>query len=187
MVYDASLKTFLNMGAPISYKNKREKMISTGYVYSDDFYWRNRYFLTVEPHQEGSVIRCIIQAWTNTSNDIVKKHYSPTLPLWVDYNHVYSKIYMRLDPAIIGILVDNASLEGPPVKVIKILPNSPADIAGVKLEDVIVEVDSKPINYSFEFWEIMLHKKVGDTTKLKIKRKKEIIELEMPVIASPFM
>lgn len=186
-VYDAALETLLNMGAPILYKSEEEKTISTDFVYSGDFYWRNRYSITIKPHPQGSVIRCVIQAWENTSRSVVESRYSPTLPTWVDYNYVYSLIYKKLKPAVIGVLVENESVKGPPVKVVEILPNSPADTIGVKTGDIIVEVDSRQINYSFEFWEVMLSKKVGETTKLNIKRGKEVFELEIPVIASPDM
>ena len=183
-VYEAALNTFQEMGAPREFANKKGKMITTGYVYSEDLTDREKYYFSVQPHSEEAVVRCSIQSWHDADPSIANVRYEPELPAWLDYDDFYYRLYLLLEPAFAGIYVENVSLSGPPVKVLKVFTNTPAENKGIKKDDIVLEVDSQPISFSFEFWEKMLGKKDGDIVKLKIKRGKkgkETFEVEIPV------
>jgi S1-C subfamily serine protease len=62
--------------------------------------------------------------------------------------------------------------------VIEVMPDSPADEAGLFEEDIIIEVDGKRIkgDDDQEITKILLNKRVGDRVRLKIWREQTIKE-----------
>lgn len=66
-----------------------------------------------------------------------------------------------------------------------ISPNSPADKAGIKSGDIILEIDGQKINAQNDLKRIIQKKKVGDIIKLKIFRDDKNLELGAKLQANP--
>ena len=49
-----------------------------------------------------------------------------------------------------------------------VVPNSPADIAGIKEGDIILEIDGKKVDLEIDFINYIRQKKIGDTIKVKV-------------------
>lgn len=75
-------------------------------------------------------------------------------------------------PSDYGALIVSEPLEGEAV-----VPQGPADIAGIKEADIILEVEDKKISQENPLSDILQRLKVGDKTKLKILRKGKEITL----------
>ncbi len=58
------------------------------------------------------------------------------------------------------------------VQVVQVLPGSPAEKAGMKAEDVIVEFDGKKVEDYEAFTDLMQARKAGDEVAIKVMRKK---------------
>lgn len=69
--------------------------------------------------------------------------------------------------------------------VLKILDNSPAEKAGFKIGDVVVEYDGKPINRSSDLPIAVGRTPVGQTVKLKVLREGKNIELKVTIAELP--
>ena len=65
------------------------------------------------------------------------------------------------------------------VKVARVQSDSPAEKAGVKPDDVILEFDGKKLNSVTDLQAVLAKKKPGDTVKLKIKRGDKTLELKV--------
>ncbi len=75
-------------------------------------------------------------------------------------------------PLDYGALVVSEPLEGEAV-----VPKGPADIAGIKEADIILEAEDKKISQENPLFDILQRLKVGDKTKLKILRDKKELTL----------
>jgi len=71
------------------------------------------------------------------------------------------------------------------VLVYQTIPHSPADKAGLKRGDVILEVNGKKVNSPSELQKLVRAHKVGDTVKLKIWRDKRKHDIELKVEEMP--
>jgi S1-C subfamily serine protease len=56
------------------------------------------------------------------------------------------------------------------VLVIKVLPNTPAALAGIRWGDVITEVNNQPVSNASQFQAIVENSQVGQTLQLKVQR-----------------
>ena len=59
-----------------------------------------------------------------------------------------------------------------------VMKGSPAEQAGLRAGDVIVEFDGKPISNLYDFTYVLRTKKPGDTVKLKYRRGSEVREAQ---------
>lgn len=66
------------------------------------------------------------------------------------------------------------------VVVNEIMPNSPADVAGVKRYDVVVEMDGEKITDMITLRKHLYNEKeVGDTMTMKVYREGKLVEINM--------
>jgi len=82
---------------------------------------------------------------------------------------------------VIGIDAENAEYYGiaEGIMVYSVTKNGPAHKAGVKVDDVIVEYDGKPVPEQDEFVKIVKSLNVGDTVHLKLWRAGEYVEADV--------
>ncbi len=192
--YSEALNLFTEAGVSISYASKRDRLISTGYIYPDDVEalglalgfgpksnLRSRYTLLAHPHPQGTALRCVIHKQFKAGRGA----YHSIPADWFDYDSLYTQLYLRLGSAVIGVITGYRKDSGPPLTITDVIPDTPAERAGLMAGDAILEADSRPINYAFELYEILLGKKFGDSIKLTIKRNAEIFEVDVPVLAWP--
>jgi serine protease Do len=64
----------------------------------------------------------------------------------------------------------------------KVVPKSPADKAGIRAEDVIVEVDGKSVLEARQVQELIGSHKVGESVALKVKRRDRFLTLEIKTV-----
>ena len=94
----------------------------------------------------------------------------------------------RRIPPISGVLGVNLKpgAEGP-AQIEKVLPNSPAEKAGLKDGDVITHVDGQPIKNGAELVAAIKQRRVGDLVRLNVKRGESVlaIAVKLGVIETP--
>ena len=56
------------------------------------------------------------------------------------------------------------------VMIVRVVPSGPAEQAGLKEDDIIVEIDNIPVNNSQQLQDVLLKKDVGQTVSVKIYR-----------------
>ena len=66
-----------------------------------------------------------------------------------------------------------------------VVPDGPADVAGVKSGDIIIKVDDLEITDQMELRESLAQRKAGDAVKIVIRRDSETIEFEVKLGALP--
>lgn len=77
-------------------------------------------------------------------------------------------------------LTQEPDLPGKPIKVVKPIKNSPAEIAGLKPDDIIIEVDGEEIyDYDINYATSKIRGKEGTTVHLKIQRDDEYLEFDI--------
>ncbi|RRD38471.1 PDZ domain-containing protein [Leptotrichia sp. OH3620_COT-345] len=98
----------------------------------------------------------------------------------------------KFEKPYIGIYLENLTSEkmqilniksGNGVYIAQIVPNSPAERAGIKAQDVITAVNEKPVNSAGAFIGELAAKKAGQTVTLKVIRNSQT--LNIPVILEP--
>jgi|GEM_PF-2367457 S1-C subfamily serine protease len=82
-------------------------------------------------------------------------------------------------PPMLGLVVRDAEIEGRGAYVVRVIPGSPADKAGIKAGDVIVEVDGKDVKNASALQEMARSLKPGQKAVLTILRGKE--RLRVPI------
>ena len=95
----------------------------------------------------GKIVRPFVGVRYVLINDEVKQNYN----LSVDYGVIVAK--------------------GKNPDELAVIPGSPADLAGIVENDIILEIDGKKINEDQNFANLIREKKVGNTIKLKILSK----------------
>ncbi|HDH97068.1 MAG TPA: PDZ domain-containing protein [Proteobacteria bacterium] len=193
-VYRETLNMFLEAGVSISFASSRDRIVSTGYIYPDDLEalslavgfgsgsnMRTKYTLTAHPHPQGTALRCVIQKEFKAGRGAY--HRIPAD--WLDYDSLYTRLYMRLGSAMIGAGMGYKNDRGPPLEIRMIIPDTPAECAGLMVGDVVLEADGRPVNYMFELYEVLLGKGSGDSVKLTIQRAGKQFEVTVPVLACP--
>jgi serine protease Do len=66
-----------------------------------------------------------------------------------------------------------------------VLPGSPAEMAGLKVQDIILSLDDKPVGSLPVFGLYMLMSRAGDRMKIRVLRGGEEMQLEVPVAQQP--
>jgi serine protease Do len=83
----------------------------------------------------------------------------------------------------LGVILDNG--EGG-VKVVQVIPKTPAFEAGIKDNDVILRLQGKSALDPDTFMEMMSHQKAGDVVTLKVRRGDEELEFKPKLTKRPF-
>ncbi len=83
-----------------------------------------------------------------------------------------------LKKGILGITPQSPDIYGPAVTVGQVQPGSPAEKAGVKVGDVVKEIDGKPVANQAQLMHLLGPKYEGDTITLKLQRGGEEVELK---------
>ncbi|MCD6107081.1 MAG: trypsin-like peptidase domain-containing protein [Caldisericaceae bacterium] len=75
----------------------------------------------------------------------------------------------------------------PGIVVIRVMPGSPAENAGIEQGDIIISIDGVSVDTSDEFLKIVRSHKVGDSIMLEVKRKNinEMIKLKITLGVQP--
>jgi serine protease Do len=63
-----------------------------------------------------------------------------------------------------------------------VIPGSPAEMAGLKIQDIILSLDDKPVGSLPMFGLYMLMLRAGDRVKIQVLRNSEKMQVEVPVI-----
>ena len=71
------------------------------------------------------------------------------------------------------------------VLVSDVLPGSPADKAGVKIQDIILSIDGRPTDSLPIFGFILFTRPTGEKAKVEVLRDNEMVALEVPVVEQP--
>lgn len=74
----------------------------------------------------------------------------------------------------------NSAFEVPEVNgviVVRVVPNSPAAIAGIRRGDVITEIDGKPMTKAEQLQELVEATKLGQTLKVQVRRNGQVQQL----------
>jgi serine protease Do len=66
-----------------------------------------------------------------------------------------------------------------------VVPGSPADTAGIKIDDIVLSADGRPIRDTKELALIMFRKRPGETVHLSILRGALTSQVDVPVTQSP--
>ena len=82
---------------------------------------------------------------------------------------------------ILGVLLGSDTKDA--LKIEKVTPKSGADKAGVKEGDVLLTAGNVKLKERADLLKAMAGKKPGDTLKVQIKRSKEILELDVELMA----
>jgi serine protease Do len=85
----------------------------------------------------------------------------------------------------IGVQFDRESENVQGIKIKSVQKNSPAEKAGIKKDDILIEVDGKELEDYEDIAEILAEKEVGDTLKCKILRENKEINIELKLEETP--
>lgn len=84
-----------------------------------------------------------------------------------------------LHRGLLGVGFETQSPLAGEAKVLRVRLNSPADEAGLKINDVIVKIDEQTINRLVDLRQILGNRYAGETVKLVVKRANETFESEV--------
>lgn len=85
-----------------------------------------------------------------------------------------------------GLLGVGFETQGPlagEAKVLRVSPQSPADQAGIQVNDVITRIDDREIPRLIQLRQILGNRYAGETVRLTLKRNDEILEKELELIS----
>jgi S1-C subfamily serine protease len=68
------------------------------------------------------------------------------------------------------------------VGVAEVMPGSPADAAGLRFQDVILDVDGQPLNNAGDLQRLMLSNVIGRSVALRVLRGDQILDLDVTPI-----
>ena len=66
-------------------------------------------------------------------------------------------------------------------RIAKVFPNTPAEKAGIRVGDLVVELDGMPIEEFAALSKLVADRAPGDKVKGKVKRGEETLELEVTI------
>ncbi|HVJ69712.1 MAG TPA: PDZ domain-containing protein, partial [Caulifigura sp.] len=88
-----------------------------------------------------------------------------------------------LKPGRLGILYPDRGLLTGEVKIDKVRPRSPAEAAGLQVDDVIVGLDGKTVDRAATLKQLLGPKYGGDTVVLKVRRGEETLEKPVTLVS----
>jgi S1-C subfamily serine protease len=92
-----------------------------------------------------------------------------------------------LNRGMLGITVQSPDIYGPPPKIATVAPESTAAKAGIQVNDVIIEIDGKPVHNQAQVLHALGGKYDGDTVTVKVQRgseEKTFADLRLGGVAS---
>jgi serine protease Do len=66
-------------------------------------------------------------------------------------------------------------------RIAKVFPNTPAEKAGLRVGDIVIEFDGKPIGEFSSLSKLVADKAPGDKAKVKVQRGEEMLEFEVTI------
>jgi serine protease Do len=91
-----------------------------------------------------------------------------------------------LEKGIVGVRFKGSDIYSTTPEVLQVNKDSPADKAGLKAGDQIVEVDGQPVSRLAQIQHLLGVKYEGDKIALKYKRGKDVVEVKSLVLVSSF-
>ncbi len=94
----------------------------------------------------------------------------------------------RFERPWIGIRPDEASEDAEKVtglRVAEVFDNTPAQRAGIRAGDIIIEADGQPVQNLRDLLRAILRQGIGETLRLKIRRGNRLLDLTMPTERMP--
>jgi len=99
------------------------------------------------------------------------------------FGHVHRKIIGAVVQPVTVELAEALSLgQSHGVVVADVLPGSPAESAGLKIQDIVLAVDGTPMESFPQFESFLLMHAKGDKLKLDLLRGKQEVTIEIPVV-----
>ena len=89
---------------------------------------------------------------------------------------LFTLMQQQADKPMIGFMHDGLSKR---CVIVEVVPNSPAEEAGLREGDVIVGIESSDVESFTDFTEAMKGYVAGDTVKLRIERDNDVFEVEL--------
>jgi len=80
----------------------------------------------------------------------------------------------------LGVVISEGE-DGP--LVVKVLPNTGAQKAGILAKDVITHVDGKPVKHRIDLTSMIAKKRLGDTLRIQVKRGDKSVTVEAKLLA----
>jgi S1-C subfamily serine protease len=68
------------------------------------------------------------------------------------------------------------------VGVAEVVPGSPAAKAGLRIQDVILDIDGQPLNNAGDLQRLMLNDVIGHSLTLRILRNDQVVEIDVTPI-----
>lgn len=191
--YKDNLKSFFNSNVHLNAAHKNgAKNINTDFVYQSQIIWDETMAETIslylEKNQDTDSFVVLAGAGHIESHhgipDRVFRRTSlpyavilqdmPATSKTADFVLFTQKIAVK-EPMKIGVFLDTVKN----LKVIKIVKNSIASELGIKKDDVILEVDDKEVKNLDEMKFILFFKQKDEKIKIKLKRDKKTLTLEI--------
>jgi len=100
-----------------------------------------------------------------------------------EFGHVHRKVVGATVQQITSVLASALNLPRDHGMVVAdVLPNSPAESAGLKIQDIVLSVDGRPVESVPEFGSYLFLHESGDKMKMEVLRGKERITFDIPVM-----
>ncbi len=97
-------------------------------------------------------------------------------------------VHGRLRPLLLDFDFQTVrSAEGRAIRILEVAPGGPAEEAGLRAGDVILEADGRPVESRENFLLLMRGKQVGDTIRLTVWRRGDVVRKEYRVLEAPAM
>ncbi len=94
----------------------------------------------------------------------------------------------RLRPLLLDFDFQSVrSAEGRAIRVLEVAPGGPAEDAGLRAGDVILEADGRPVESRENFLLVLRGKQVGDTIRLTVWRGGDVLSKDYKVLEAPAM
>jgi serine protease Do len=82
-----------------------------------------------------------------------------------------------------GVTLAGGAANGAPPSIDQVRFGSPAEAAGLKSGDVIVEIDGRKVNHVSELQQVLGNRYAGDTVHLSAKRGEELVRADVTLVA----
>ncbi len=99
------------------------------------------------------------------------------------FGHVHRKVVGAIAQPITADLAESLNLaQDHGIIISDVLPSGPAEAAGLKIEDIVLTVDGRPVESLPQFEAHLFLRSRGDTIKMDVLRGKDRLSLEIPVV-----
>lgn len=87
-----------------------------------------------------------------------------------------------LQPGLLGVSFEALGPLSGEAKVLRVRPQSPADQAGIQIDDIITEIDGTPIERLIDLRQVLGNRYAGETVAVVVKRGEQSIASEMKLV-----